>query len=544
MAVGACALVVAIAGVASAAARDFEHPANHTPADAQQQLGLPLTDPQRADTPNDPGYDIAEPDDPDSKLNGGPFDASTNIYDEDFGFFGFPSVRTRATAIYTAGPNLATCTAKAIVPCPQISGFNASGAWKLERGPARRGGRGARHRDQVGPRRPAHADAPQQGRAADPQARPTAPTAASYDCNGDGAFNVTDYADDPRVSLNGGSHGVAGQIDAEDLIAAFSDAQPTPTRNGFVDDIAGWDFFDNDNDPYDASSYFAAANHGSGRDEGGRRARERRRGLDRRLPALSALADPHLGHLRLRRQRLRDGNALRHRQRRVGDRGRERLHLPLGVRRAGVAVRVRPRGRADLLGRRPQHRQPQLRRQLRPRDADPGDRSRHRWASARTPATRPRRPWRGSAGPAGAVGCPGTSIPALTYFRGANTTQYGGKSSISMEGSTGSENTGKAAGAAGLVVSAARDASPAVDACAQTRRGRSWSRRPSACWRRTPIGAGHPRPRRRPDEALDRPVDDALRLGPGECGRCGRASRRAGRSRRRWQSTRRTGTRR
>jgi hypothetical protein len=32
-----------------------------------------------------------------------------------------------------------------------------------------------------------------------------------------------------------------------------------------VDDIAGWDFFDNDNDPFDASSYSSANNHGSGR---------------------------------------------------------------------------------------------------------------------------------------------------------------------------------------------------------------------------------------------------------------------------------------
>src|SRR5581483_1614599 len=37
--------------------------------------------------------------------------------------------------------------------------------------------------------------------------------------------------------------------------------------------------------------------------------------------------------------------------------------------------------------------------------------------------------------------------------------QYGGKSSISMEGTTGSENTGKAAGAAGIVISAALDRS-------------------------------------------------------------------------------------
>ncbi len=49
----------------------------------------------------------------------------------------------------------------------------------------------------------------------------------------------------------------------------------------------------------------------------------------------------------------------------------------------------------------------------------------------------------------------GTTVPVSTYFRNANTTQFGGKSSISMHGPTGSTNTGKAAGAAALVLSAA-----------------------------------------------------------------------------------------
>jgi hypothetical protein len=44
-----------------------------------------------------------------------------------------------------------------------------------------------------------------------------------------------------------------------------------------------------------------------------------------------------------------------------------------------------------------------------------------------------------------------------TYFRSANTAQFGGKSSISMHGPTGSTNTGKAGGAAALVISAARE---------------------------------------------------------------------------------------
>src|SRR5205085_8191915 len=52
----------------------------------------------------------------------------------------------------------------------------------------------------------------------------------------------------------------------------------------------------------------------------------------------------------------------------------------------------------------------------------------------------------------------GSNVPTTSYFRGANTTQFGGKSSISMNGATGSENTGKASGAAGMVVSAALQA--------------------------------------------------------------------------------------
>src|SRR6266566_9153562 len=57
----------------------------------------------------------------------------------------------------------------------------------------------------------------------------------------------------------------------------------------------------------------------------------------------------------------------------------------------------------------------------------------------------------------GQPACLGSNLAVSTFFRGANTTQYGGKSSISMEGATGSVNTSKSAGAAGLVVSAGLD---------------------------------------------------------------------------------------
>ena len=74
----------------------------------------------------------------------------------------------------------------------------------------------------------------------------------TYDANGDGAFNIRDYAGDPRVrdddpALGGNANGL---LDAGDLIAAFSDGIDDD-GNGYIDDIAGWDFLWNDNDPYD-----------------------------------------------------------------------------------------------------------------------------------------------------------------------------------------------------------------------------------------------------------------------------------------------------
>ena len=55
-------------------------------------------------------------------------------------------------------------------------------------------------------------------------------------------------------------------LDGSDLIATFSDGTDAEP-NGYVDDIAGWDFFDDDNDPFDASSCCSADGHGTGRAE-------------------------------------------------------------------------------------------------------------------------------------------------------------------------------------------------------------------------------------------------------------------------------------
>ncbi len=80
------------------------------------------------------------------------------------------------------------------------------------------------------------------------------PTGVRGDCNHDGVFNITDFG--PIPDLNG--NGVA---DPEDLILnPWFDDHRDNDHNGYVDDIAGWDFLYNDNDPLDTVGY----GHGTG----------------------------------------------------------------------------------------------------------------------------------------------------------------------------------------------------------------------------------------------------------------------------------------
>jgi hypothetical protein len=97
-----------------------------------------------------------------------------------------------------------------------------------------------------------------------------------YDVLEQGAFNVLDYACDARVA-NVVEHyptcanppttrecrnGPPGMLTPEDLIIAFSDGVDHD-HNGYVNDIAGWNFLDNNNDPYDEVQY----GHGTGEEE-------------------------------------------------------------------------------------------------------------------------------------------------------------------------------------------------------------------------------------------------------------------------------------
>ncbi|MEY2478330.1 MAG: hypothetical protein QOG87_3645, partial [Actinomycetota bacterium] len=82
----------------------------------------------------------------------------------------------------------------------------------------------------------------------------------SYDVNHDGVFNVKDYAADGRVADFGDDDN--DFVDPSDLIRTFSDTVDDD-GNGYVDDVSGWDFFEDDNDPNDDVDY----GHGTGESE-------------------------------------------------------------------------------------------------------------------------------------------------------------------------------------------------------------------------------------------------------------------------------------
>ncbi len=84
--------------------------------------------------------------------------------------------------------------------------------------------------------------------------------ADEYDANGDGVFNVSDYACDSRVEIDPAKGvGPDDLLDPQDVLIAFTDGVDDDD-NGFKDDMVGWDFLDDDNDPYDDVQY----GHGTG----------------------------------------------------------------------------------------------------------------------------------------------------------------------------------------------------------------------------------------------------------------------------------------
>ena len=423
----ACALAGLAAAPAAALAAGFDDP---VPADPGQQLdtlpGVPYDNNQRSDTPDDPDYDSAEP----------PEQTQTNIFEERFDLFGFASERTRTSARYTdpTGPNVGK---------GMVSGFNAAGAWKITRGDPSVGVAvldtginwdNAGLRDRVTLNR---AELP-------PPAGGTV-----YDVNANGVLDVDDYKDDPRV----GKAAPTGQ----DLIRAFSD-NTDADANGYVDDIAGWDFFDDDNDPQDTSSYFAAKNHGSGR------ASEAVEKGNDGAGSIGVCPKCQYMPMRVWDTFVADQNNFFMAVTYATDNGIEVIvgadgglyHSAFAENASQYAYEhgVSQIYSGDDLNT-GNHNYPAaydhtmliegvsadaegLGMELPSNENDPGIRKALIELLKNVPGI-------------------GTSVPVKTYFRGANTTQFGGKSSISMHGPTGSTNTGKAGGAAALVISAARE---------------------------------------------------------------------------------------
>ena len=96
-----------------------------------------------------------------------------------------------------------------------------------------------------------------------------------YDLNGSGVLNVAQYVNDPRIAkpyfcanvTNRDGEDYAG-ISAEDLIVAFGTVGSRSYFGhsgpaGFTEAIAGWNFIDNNNNPYDDVHY----DHGTGTGE-------------------------------------------------------------------------------------------------------------------------------------------------------------------------------------------------------------------------------------------------------------------------------------
>ncbi len=79
------------------------------------------------------------------------------------------------------------------------------------------------------------------------------------DRDGDGVLTVDDYKDDPRIKRPFLHEKTAGGITAEDLIVAFSDGKDGD-GNGYVDDISGWNFHRDTNDPQTDQSVYNHAN--------------------------------------------------------------------------------------------------------------------------------------------------------------------------------------------------------------------------------------------------------------------------------------------
>jgi len=390
---------------------------------------FPDADPDpRVGTPDDPDFDCTELDDEDAEAPN-----CSSVFEEQFQLFGFSPDSTTATAQYHDTARLGQ---------GQVSGVSADRAWKSTVGIPEVAiaiiDTGIRwENEELRSKIWLNEGELPLPRLADGS------TATSYDANGDGVFNVDDYANDSRVNTTGGN-GIPGVVDGQDLIRAFSDGADTD-GNAYVDDIAGWDFFDDDNDPYDVSSYASANNHGTGRAE------EAGAQTDNGDSGAAVCPECQIMVLRLWDTFVAPADTYAMATIYAADNGADVQEIALGVlqnsRFAQSATQYAFKKGVALM---------QVSSDL--------NTANHNYPTN----------YNNTVFVAGSVadthglgennedladglqqfGIPaGSQVPVQTWFRNSGLTQFGGHAAIVMMGVTGSEATGQAAGAAGLVKS-------------------------------------------------------------------------------------------
>jgi hypothetical protein len=458
---------------------------------ALADFGDPGTDPSespRVNTPNDPAFDWCEADDEDT-----PAQECGSYFNEQFGAFGFspdsatePGVpplsggRTDYDDCSQLNAQGREANRDAGDPaCSQLAGVRADTAWKYATGDPRTviaildTGIEWQNEELVEKVHLNVAELPQPSTSrAEPLlgAEPCQDfDGTGHDANGDGAVNVRDYACDPAVDVTGGDTESDSLLDASDLIAAFSDGSDAD-GNGYVDDIAGWDFFDDDNDPFDASSCCSASGHGTGR------ALEAAAETDNGEDGTGMCPDCQVMPLRVWDTFVADTNLFSLGLVYAADNGAAVAEGAVGgllnsrfarlafayADRKGMALTMVSSDINSANHNYPTNYDQAIYVAGSLPDSAPSDcglpslpggvfeppdfgaaqcRQFFNVLSGRTDGQTP----------------PSTQPPTTSFFRNSNLTQYGGKADIVLMGSTGSENTGQAAGAAGLLASYGRE---------------------------------------------------------------------------------------
>jgi hypothetical protein len=405
-------------------------------APAVAQAAFPGSDPDesvRVNTPDDPAFDHCESDDEQGA------DCS-NVFDEEYERFGFAPDASEHTALYKNPLDTARQQEQNLEagrnPLGQIPGVSADRAWKRSTGrPDVRIAildTGIRWRERSLRRKVALNTAE----------LPKPDGCDAYDCDSDGAVTVDDYADDPRVQTAAGNDEADDILDASDLIAVFSDGTDAD-GNGYADDIAGWDFFDDDNDPYDASSYSSASNHGTGR------AQEAGQETDEGVGGTGVCPECQIVPVRVWDTFVTDTNQFALGLTYAADDGIRVVEAALG-------------GLTNTSFARAAARDAYARGVFMAVVSSDLNTANHNFPTTYDEAmmvagTVADVQGLGSSdaevgGFLGDLGIP-TSAPIATWFRNSGTTQYGGHGHIVMPAVTGSAATGQAAGAAGLVAS-------------------------------------------------------------------------------------------